>query len=353
MTAPTSDGLNAIARSVLRLLSCMLCAFALAGCASQKLQRFEFESKQMGTSFRLLLYTTDGQTALEASDELFRRVADLNQIFSDYEPLSEVSRLSELARERAPTPNRPLSDELYEVLRESKAICADSDGAFDVTIGVFSQLWRRAKRQGELPTKERLDQARAAFGNGLLVLDPAEHSARLLARGMRLDLGGIAVGYTLDDVAKGLRARGIDRFLIDGGGDVLVGDPPPSEPGWKIAVDDMTSNGLGKAQILVSNEAITTSGDGFKSITIDGVRYSHILDPKTGLGLTRRIAATVIAKRAIDADVLATTCCVLGDGERTRNVLEKRGAVARIVTLDAKGVPDVVDSPGFHEHLLQ
>ncbi len=340
-----------IARLVgLAPLAVAACLGALSGCATDPPRRFDFAAKRMGTTFRVVLFAREREPATAAANEAFRRLDELNAIFSDYDPLSKVSRLCALSHERAPTEWRPITDELYRVLLESKWMCTDTGGAFDVTIGPFTQLWRRSKRLNELPAPERLVTARAAFGDRFLELDPKERQARLLARDMKIDLGGIAIGYSLDDLMRRFAARGFDQVLIDGGGDVIVSNPPPGEAGWRIAIDDRLAPGEGGA-LLLSNAAVTTSGDGFKFVEIEGRRYSHIVDPETGLGLTRRIASTVVAKTALDADALATSCCLLG-AERALPLLARRHAEARIVEEVEKSDPRVVESPGFAALLI-
>jgi thiamine biosynthesis lipoprotein len=290
----------------------------LAGCLAPDLQRYEFEAERMATTFRVVLYAEDATAARAAADDAFQRAEELNAVFSDYEPLSEVSRLSRLATERAPTEARLVSDELFTVLLEARRFHELSNGAFDVTIGPFTRLWRRSYRQQELPSEERLAAARAAVGFDGLALDALERSVVLRRKDMRIDLGGLAIGYTLDDLMARLASRGIDRALIDAGGDVLVSGPPPGEDAWTIAIEDLASEDAGQRQVPLVHAAITTSGDLYKVVTIEGVRYSHIVDPATGLGLTTSVTATAIARRAIEADALATIGCLVAPAEAQR-----------------------------------
>lgn len=325
----------------------LLAALTTSGCSLFEPERFEFESDHMGTTFRIVLYAHDRATATLAAEGAFRRIEELNAVCSDYLPLSEVNRLTALSKERIPTEWRLLSDDLYAVLERGDAWRRFSDGAFDVTIGPFTQLWRRAKRQQELPAPERLAAATAAFGGEFLELDPQTRAARLTKRDMKIDLGGIAVGYALDDALARLRAQGLSRVLIDGGGDVIVGDPPPGEDGWKIVLDpQLASDGSDRSVVLLRNASVTTSGGTSKYVEIGGARYSHIVDPKTGLGLTRPIAACAIGKRAIDADAFATIACLVGP-ERALQLARENGLEVRVVTLDETRFPVIDDSPGL------
>jgi thiamine biosynthesis lipoprotein len=123
--------------------------------------------------------------------------------------------------------------------------------------------------------------------------------------------GGIAKGHTADLMLASLAAAGISRAMIAAGGDIRLGDPPPGRDGWRVALQAFDRTCLEDVLIL-SNAAVSTSGDLHQSVEIDGVKYSHVLDPATGLGLTRRIAASVIADEAKLSDPLATAACVLG-----------------------------------------
>ncbi len=214
-------------------LLAVLCAHALAGSTTAGEERFEYTQIKMGASLKLVFYAPDREAANRAAQAAYAHVDRLNALFSDYEPDSELNRLSR----SAPTPEPvKLSDPLWAVLERSQQLAADSDGAFDVTVGPIVRLWRRARRTRELPAPQRLEQARAAVGYRFLKLDPKDHTARLERPGMQLDLGGIAMGYTVDDVLAVLASQGIRRALVDASGDIGLGDPPPGKAGWTIGI---------------------------------------------------------------------------------------------------------------------
>ena len=183
-------------------------------------------------------------------------------------------------------------------------------GAFDPTVGPFVRLWRRARRSHELPDAERV--AAAARSVGAEHVELKGRRARLLVEGMRLDLGAIAKGYALDEALLVLRELGIDRALLDGGGDVLVGAPPPHASGWKIAVRPLGPDGPVWPMEL-DHQAVATSGDTSQFVVIGGERYSHLIDPRTGEALRGSRAATVIAPDGVTADALASAGCVMGE----------------------------------------
>jgi thiamine biosynthesis lipoprotein len=160
-----------------------------------------------------------------------------------------------------------------------------------------------------LPEERELERARGLVGWRMMKLDPASQTVTLEKPGIRLDLGGIAKGYAGDQAIAMLREHGIRSALFEAGGDIVVGDPPPGKEGWPIDIADAAG---APPKVVLSNCAISTSGDTVQFVVIDGKHYSHVVDPRTGVALTNRYAATIIAPRGIDTDALATAACVIG-----------------------------------------
>ena len=262
----------------------------------------------MGTLFSITLYASDETTAKLAATAAFRRIADLDGILSDYQADSELMRLCD---QPAGKPV-PVSADLWQALEASQKFAQLSDGAFDVTVGPFVRLWRFARKRKVLPTPAEIETARAAVGWRKLRLDPQARTATLLVPHMKLDLGGIGKGYAADQAMAVLRQRGISRALVAASGDIAIGDPPPGEHGWKIGIAALDSTNATQQMILLRNAGVSTSGDAEQFIELDGVRYSHIVNPVTGLGLTNRIQDTVIGPNATTTDGLDTTVNVLG-----------------------------------------
>ncbi|MBX3734260.1 MAG: FAD:protein FMN transferase [Verrucomicrobiae bacterium] len=275
-------------------------------------ERYEFERAAMGLPFRIVLYAPDAPRAERAAGAAFDRIAALNGILSDYDEASELSRLSSTSGSGRWV---PLSSDLARVLRAAAVASRESDGAFDVTVGPLVQIWKRARRQRELPSESRLEQARAAVGWNHVELrrTGGVWEARLGLPGMRLDLGGIAKGYALDEAARTLRHLGVRRFLVAGGGDLVAGGAPPGTRGWRVQVgvfDDPRSPA--PRHVRIRNEALATSGDTFQRVEVGGRRFSHIVDPRTGQAMTDHSLVTVIARSGMRADVLCTQLSVLG-----------------------------------------
>jgi FAD:protein FMN transferase len=310
---------------------CIAFVFLLAGLGSLRqldppeLQRFEFTQIHMGTLFRIVLYAPDAATAKKASDAAFARIAQLDDIMSDYKTTSELMQLCK----KAGGDPVPASDDLFNAIERALEISRLTEGAFDITVGPVVRLWRRARRTMKMPDADELAQALKLVGYKQIIIDGKNHTVRLTAKGILLDLGGIGKGFAARAALEVLRRMGIRQALVAGGGDIVVGDAPPEAPSWRIGIGNL-ENPTGKASryLGLSNAAVSTSGDTEQYVVIDGKRYSHIVDPKTGLGLTARMSCTVIATDGKTADGLATGLCVLGP-ERGLPVIEKiNGAAA-------------------------
>jgi thiamine biosynthesis lipoprotein len=267
----------------------------------------------MGVPVRIVLYAPDETTAREAAAAAFARIAALDRAMSDYRPDSEIN---DVAR-RAPAPV-PVSADVFRVVARAMDIARDTDGAFDPTVAPLVALWRDARAAGRLPSRAAIDQARALTGWRGVALDAARQTIRLATPGMRLDLGGVAKGYILQAARETLRAHGIRATLLEAGGDIVAGDAPPGRDGWRI---ELVADSSAISYELISNSSLATSGPSAQFVEIDGVRYSHVVDPRSGWALTSGLTAHVIASDAALADALATAATVTGTAglERLRS----------------------------------
>lgn len=293
------------------LLGALVVMTALQGAGPQ-----EFVRPMMGTEFRIVLYSSDAGAqasddgAQAAADAAFARIAALEQTLSDYDPESELSRLSHSAGTGAWV---QVSDDLWQVLRLSQVWSVRTAGAFDITVGPLTRLWRWANRRGQTMPPDRVAEAMASVGYQKLELQEKTRSVRLLVAGMRLDAGGIAKGYAADEALEVLRSHGFGRALVDAGGDLRVGEAPPKLEGWEVAVPQLDgAQRPSHSRVLMSNTAVATSGDLYRHTTDDaGVRRSHILDPRLGRSTTSGRVVTVMAESAAVADLLASAASVM------------------------------------------
>jgi thiamine biosynthesis lipoprotein len=277
----------------------------------------------------------------------------LDNIMSDYNPGSELMLLCQ----RAAGPPIKISEDLFRVMAADQDWARRSKGAFDITVGPVVRLWRRARRQHELPESQRLAHALELVGHDKLLLDSKAHTAQLLKPGMLLDLGGIGKGYAADEALRTLKRFEIQSALIVAGGDIAVGDPPPGKEGWRIRIaapqsretahdqsqvqnlkSEIQNRDFQRRYVYLHNAGISTSGDTEQHVEIGGTRYSHIVNPKTGLALTGRRSVTVIAPDDATADAMATAISVLGPKRVLELVNSTPGTAALISVVSDQGV---------------
>lgn len=290
--------------------------FPLVGCVAisavtsalpLQAEEFRVERQLMGTRFVVVCHAEDPVNAAKAVEAAFAIASEVNAIASDYLPESELSRLASQPAGVAVV----LSPALYEMLDHSRRLAEVTGGAFDPALGSLTKLWRETRDRKRLPDPESMRAARTLSGWQHYTLDPATRSITMKPSPIAFDLGGVAKGYTADRMLEVMVAAGISQTMIVAGGDIRVGDSPPGKDGWRIALQSFDPAKADEV-IMLANAAVSTSGDLHQSVDIDGAKYSHILDPATGLGLTRRIAVSVIADEAKLSDPLATAACVLG-----------------------------------------
>jgi FAD:protein FMN transferase len=296
--------------------------------ASQEKQRFESVEPHMGTLVRVTLYAPDEQTARDAFRAAFDRIHALDEILSDYRPDSELNAITRTAVRR---PVR-VSEDLFAVLSASEQLAQVTGGAFDVTQGRVIRLWREARKSHRLPDPEALRAARASGGYRKLHLDARARTVTLDAKGMQLDVGAIGKGYAASAALDALSRLGIESALVAVSGDLAFSAAPPGQRGWRIAVQSGDAPVPGVAEPLeLSNAAVSTSGNSAQHVDIDGRRYSHIIDPTSGMALIDDLTVTIVARRGADADSLATAVSVLGP-ERGLPLIESRPDTAAVIT---------------------
>ena len=274
-----------------------------------QLKKFSFSQPKMGSYFTIVFYDKDTLHATRMANECFALVDSLNEIFSDYIPGSELNRLSSSSGKAEWV---SVSAPLLDILLVSQKAWKLSGGAFDITVGPVIRLWRRARKENRFPDKDSLAVALKATGFNYILIDSIHKRVQLIKPGMRLDLGGIAQGYMAQKVLNHLQYYQINSALVDASGDIVTGDAPPDKAGWRIAVNlPESTTELMDNKIVVHNKAVITSGDVYQYMIHDGKRYSHIVDPRTGYGVTNQRNATVITADGVEADWLATACTIL------------------------------------------
>lgn len=311
-----------------RLITAMIALWATTLGASEPLHRFQAREPHMGVDVTITLYAPSEAVANDAVKTAFQRIAALNKVFSDYDPESEAMRLC------TDTPVGqlvPISEDLSIVLTAARNWSEKTDGAFDVTVGPLVDLWRRSRRSKKLPTPEAIREAqqRVGYQQVRLLTDPPR--AALMRENMRLDFGAIAKGYAAEEAVKSLAKVGINRCLVSIAGDIAAGEAPLDAPGWKIGIAPPSADAEPSRYLKLVNACVSTSGDAYQFVEIGGVRYAHIVDPRTGLGLTHRCSVTVVSKSGTTSDALDTAATILGAERGSKLIDDTEGAAGLLI----------------------
>ena len=262
----------------------------------------------MGSPLNIIFYAQDSVIANKQAKACFRLVDSLNHIFSNYDSSSELTRINN----NAGIAKNTASPLMWELLMKSKEAYIESNGAYNIAMGPLTQLWRIARRSKKFPTQLQIKKTLLLCDFNKIQLNELEHSIYLSAKGMQLDFGGIGKGYIAQKVVDFLNTQGIPESLVDAGGDIVLGNAPWDKKGWTVGVNQPEkADDLLPEKLQLHNLSVATSGDVYQFIEQNGEKYSHIIDPTTGYGVTSLRNVTVIANDGALADWLATACSIL------------------------------------------
>lgn len=257
----------------------------------------------MGSPLNITIFSEDSAKASFLATKSFQIADSLNLIFSDY---LENSELNQLSAKNGTDTFTPVSPALWDIIKQSVKASQQCNGAFDISVGSIVKLWRKARKEKIFPDKNILEKSLQSIGYQYIILDSNTHSVKLLRKNTALDLGGIAKGYLAQVIVDFCKKEGIKKALVDAGGDLaMIGKD------WHIGISIPNSEELMQRFLVLQNQAVATSGNMYQFVEIKGKRYSHIVNPRTGLGLTHQRNLTVIAPEGATADWLATACSVM------------------------------------------
>jgi len=278
----------------------------LTGCTSDPdPTTFDFET--MGTVARCELQLPDGLAPAEAQTLVTTVYDSVATVFSTWDPDTELSSLNRAPADSAVT----LSSWLFECLDEAERMRVLSEGAFDPTAGPLMHLWGFHRREGRLPAQAEIDSARALMGGWAFT---GESEVTKWTAETRFDLGGIAKGFAVDRAADRLRKAGVTDGLVDLGGNLFCLGGAPEREDWRVGIRDPLDRNTWFASVNVTGRAVATSGSYERFVTIDGTRYGHIMNPRTGRPAEGVLGVTVFAETAVLADALSTALFVQGPG---------------------------------------
>lgn len=279
------------------------------------MDRYEYSTPTMGTILKLVVYADDQTTAQRWIDVCLEEIERLMPILSNYSSDSEISKLNKQCGT-----STVVSEDLYRVLAHSHRWYELTGGAFDITSGAVFELWKQARKTLSVPSQPQLRDAMDACGWQYVELsksksatDPQDrYQVTVRRKGLVLDVSGIATGYIIDSAIERMTQAGCKSYLLDIGGDIRLGDPPEGKSGWTVQIAGLRKDSPPMMQLSLANCALTTSGDRNQSTIIDGVTYSHLIDPRLAKPLMNHQSSTAICGRTLDADAAATALSVLG-----------------------------------------
>ena len=239
-----------------------------------------------------------GGNANPAISAAFAEIRRIDSLMSLHRPDSELSKLNSRAIKK-------VSDDLFQVLEKAEEISMLTEGSFDVTVRPLAEAWGFVQKDYHVPSQAELAIALSKVNYHYLKLDPATHGVKFLRDGVSIDLGGIAKGYAVDCAIEKLRGMGITNAMVRAGGDLRVMGE------WPVQIEDPQKRGQ-RTTIHVKDSAISTSGNYENYFTVDGKRYAHILNPRTGMPAEGVDSCTVIAPTCMESDALATALFVYG-----------------------------------------
>lgn len=275
----------------------------------------------MGSPFIITIDAKD-TIGIQASFEIaFEYVDRLNAVFSNYLTTSEVSLINNATSHEW----LPISSEMQELLVKSQLACHLSNGAFDITIGAVVDLWKSSKKTGKVNV-DTIQAYKKFCGCNVYIIDSLSHKIFKKNNRFKFDFGGIAKGYIADKISSLLDSLGYAKHLIDAGGDLVVGDAPIDAEGWKISIEQPMDHGNASDIVLLSNKAIATSGATYQNFAYNEKKVSHIIDPKSGIGIGVEQNITIISDTGTDADWLATSCSILGFAKSKKLIRKYRGS---------------------------
>ncbi|MBN1491477.1 MAG: FAD:protein FMN transferase [Phycisphaerae bacterium] len=294
----------------------------------------------MGTLACVTAIAPDETTARAAVEAAYARLDDVNRLMSDYRADSEIGRLNALSAGESLI----VSPETFYCLQRAAEIAEASGGAFDATCRPLVELWKQAGRQNALPDEATLAATRERVGWQKIGLDAATRRVIPMADGLQIDLGGIAKGYALDLAGEAILATGASAGLVDVGGDVRA----VGEHTWTVGVRHPFAAGLIET-LALSSGSVATSGNQQRFYMIDGHRYSHIIDPRSGRPTEQAPSVTVIAPDGLTADAWATVFSVLSAAEGQARAAELDGVEVLWIWGSAEQ-PQIAATEGFTRH---
>jgi thiamine biosynthesis lipoprotein len=304
--------------SVLVLYLTLVMSALLPRASTESLHHLEASRMSMACLYTIDAYAAaEEQTLRNILEAALDEVDRIDRLMSHYKPESPLSTIN---REAAHHPVA-VDPELFNFIKRSMEYSQQSGGAFDITVGPLMKAWGFFRGDGHLANPDELMAARSRVGAHHVLLDATARTIRFDTDGVQLDLGGIAKGYAVDRVVEILRQRQITAALVSAGGSTTYGlGAPPGRAGWTVSIQDPVDSAKTAHEVLLNNRSVSVAGSSEKSFEVGGIRYSHIMDPRSGQPVQGILSVVVLTATGTDGDALDDALFVLGP-EKSRAYL--------------------------------
>lgn len=282
----------------------------------------------MGTHIQVELFSSDKAAADSCSRQVFNEMHRIDKLMSPYIPSSELARLNDQAHQQATV----VSKELFDLIERSIYFSELTQGAFDITYASIGYLYdyRHAKK----PDDDNIEQSLDAINYRHIILDGSQHSVKFRHKDTKIDLGGIAKGYAVDNAIQLIINCGVRNALVSAGGDSRILGDKNGKP-WMMGIQHPRNKSRVVVRIPLRDSAISTSGDYQRFFIQSGERYHHIIQPQSGRSVDHTWSTSILADNALTADALSTSAFVMGTEKALQliNSLEHTEAII----IDSKG----------------
>jgi thiamine biosynthesis lipoprotein len=271
-------------------------------------QPFKQTLKLMGSRFEITVVAKDSVEADRYISTAVNEIVRIEKLISSWDENSQTSAINRMAGIQPVEVDK----ELFDLIERALAISKLTDGAFDITYASMDRIWKFDGTMPEMPSPEEIKASVSKVGYENVVLDKAKSTVFLTQKGMRIGFGAIGKGYAADKAKAMLASMGVSSGIINASGDMNTWGKQPDGSAWKVAITNPMDKNKVFALLPIIDGAVVTSGNYEKYVEFDGVRYTHIIDPRTGYPATGVISVTVFAPKAELADALATSVFVMG-----------------------------------------
>lgn len=309
------------------IIGCLtLCCGGIEWLCAQRLQQHSLSL--MGSTFSFTAIHESDTLSWQAIEAGIEEVKRIESLISSWDPASQTSQINRMAGTQAVK----VELELFNLIRRALKVAALTEGAFDPTFAAIDQVWMFDGSMQDLPTEEEIHHSVAKIDYKKVILSPEDTTVWLAEAGMKIGFGAIGKGYAANRARHVMQQMGVQNGLVNAGGDLIAWGKKEAEKDWQIGIADPEHRDQMIAWLNISGLAVVTSGDYERFVMIDGLRYGHIIDPRTGYPSKGLSSVSIICPDAELADALATAVFVLGEEKGLTLINQLRGIEALLIT---------------------